>query len=535
MPDPAYDAFVSYRRSDGAAVARWIRREVEGFRAPAKLAKAAGRKLKVYLDTAYERATADFFENAIRPALLASRHLVVVATPDAVASRGAADWVEREVSEFLAGPNPGNVIAVRGAGAFDDPLPARLTERFPNIEILDLRGASLTWFLNPFAAPRLAAEKIKLVAPLLDVAADEMPILRQEEERRQELRLGVAAGATTGVLVAVSALAIYAIQNQWRAERALESSLFAIGRAVNATAGSLPREGDYGQVRSQILNQTCDVIDTLAAEGMGAPRIRERVTCLIERAHGHEAQNEFAIARPLLLSAVEQARKAWAPARDQDAFYALAEAQEAWAAFLQRRKALAEADAAFATALTDIDAMIAHDGRSASLWSTKGRTHRLFAALLNDKGDKKRMAKSCDDAVTAYERAQSFAPDKTDAALMNTSLGEALLESAAAHDAVGDRQGTRTALERLVKARDEAWREEKVELQIEAARAYLFLADALLALNEREKASAASVEGGKRVTRAQALGALTAAQANELAELTRFAARVAQTSSGANQ
>ncbi len=36
-------------------------------------------------------------------------------------------------------------MAIRGAGAFDDPLPADLIKRFPRIEIVDLRGAGRQW------------------------------------------------------------------------------------------------------------------------------------------------------------------------------------------------------------------------------------------------------------------------------------------------------------------------------------------------------------------------------------------------------
>ena len=100
---------------------------------------------------------------------------------------GADDWIEREVRDFFEGPNGRNVIAVRGAGEFELPLPADLRQRFPNIEIIDLRGASRIWFLNPTRAARLASEKLKLVAPLLGIPPEEMPRLRQEEEKRQAL------------------------------------------------------------------------------------------------------------------------------------------------------------------------------------------------------------------------------------------------------------------------------------------------------------------------------------------------------------
>src|SRR5271169_4365760 len=79
-----YDAFVSYRRSDGENTARWLRRELQAFRPSRSLRDRLPQHLRIYLDTAYERGATDFFENTIKPALLASRWLIVVATPDAV-------------------------------------------------------------------------------------------------------------------------------------------------------------------------------------------------------------------------------------------------------------------------------------------------------------------------------------------------------------------------------------------------------------------------------------------------------------------
>jgi hypothetical protein len=90
-----YDAFISYRRSDGMAVARWLRPALVGYRLPKAFRGKYGSKLSVYLDTAYERATSDFYQLNIKPALLSSRFLIVVATPDATRRPGGMeDWIE---------------------------------------------------------------------------------------------------------------------------------------------------------------------------------------------------------------------------------------------------------------------------------------------------------------------------------------------------------------------------------------------------------------------------------------------------------
>ena len=104
MSQLEYDAFVSYRRSDGNKVARWLRRELQAFRLPGSLGGRFNRQLRVYLDTAYERGPSDFYELNIKPAVLSSRFLLVVATPDALGRLGGEDWIVREVSDFVAGP-----------------------------------------------------------------------------------------------------------------------------------------------------------------------------------------------------------------------------------------------------------------------------------------------------------------------------------------------------------------------------------------------------------------------------------------------
>ena len=114
MVEFLYDAFISYRRSDGGATARWLRRQLEAFRPRRALRDRLPRQLRVYMDTAYERGATDFFDNTIRPALLASHFLIVVATPDAVLRpSGQDDWIKREIDEFTQGPNGENTARAR--------------------------------------------------------------------------------------------------------------------------------------------------------------------------------------------------------------------------------------------------------------------------------------------------------------------------------------------------------------------------------------------------------------------------------------
>ena len=243
--------------SDGSAFARRLRRLLQDFRAPRPLRDRQAWPLKIYLDTIYEQATNDFFERMTLPALLASRHLIVVATPDAV-DRGADrnDWMRREIDAFEQGPNSSNIFAVLAVDVPGNVLPGDLERRYPNIEIIDLRGLGPLSFLNPAKAARLSDETVKLLAPLSGFGLDDMPALRREEERRQQVKLGLSAGSATTLVVAVAGLALLAFESRNRAVDALSRSLFATDRVIQSVSGSLPA----GEARSQLLGSTCDLL-----------------------------------------------------------------------------------------------------------------------------------------------------------------------------------------------------------------------------------------------------------------------------------
>ncbi len=69
MNSRPYDLFIAYRRRDGSDLAKYLRLRLQSFRLsdeviqglPLTDQERARRKLKVYLDVAYERATDDFF------------------------------------------------------------------------------------------------------------------------------------------------------------------------------------------------------------------------------------------------------------------------------------------------------------------------------------------------------------------------------------------------------------------------------------------------------------------------------------------
>lgn len=383
-----YDAFISYRRSDGAKVARWARRELETFRVPRSLRSRFGRKLRIYLDTAYESGTSDFYQQNIKPALLASRFLLIVATPAAMRRAGGAeDWIEREVTDFMSGPNGNNVIAIRGAGEFDAPLPADLGLRFPNIEIIDLRGAGRLWFLHPTRAARLASEKLKLAAPLLGLPAQEMPRLRQEEEVGQQTRLGAAAGALLGVFVAVSGLSVFALQSRYQAIRAAEDSMFAAGGMALQAASLDPRNAAATErTRHLMINQGCDLVDKFRPGTVSEPLIAEIVMCHHERALAHERLGENPTADRLFAAAIELADARYRRLGRMDAALRLLEARQAYAEYLVRQDDAAAAKAQYQAMLSDVRRFEEPHQRRKELAQWAAEAQRQIAAIESEGG-----------------------------------------------------------------------------------------------------------------------------------------------------
>src|SRR5581483_1914306 len=245
-----YDAFISYRRSDGAIIASWLRRRLQEYILPTKIAQGR-KKLRIYLDTAFERANEDFWANNIEPALRNSRYLVVVATPATLRRRadGEQNWVEREIEVFLNLPQGRNILAVRAKGEFDGELPARLMQRFPQITIVDVREFSR--LIDGFHIRSSLREHIlTILGTLHNIESQEMPELRMEDAhnaRRAATRLAATALA---LFLLISGLAIAAMiqRNAARDERNVAQS--EAKRADN-NAGEAKREAKLAEDNAQ--------------------------------------------------------------------------------------------------------------------------------------------------------------------------------------------------------------------------------------------------------------------------------------------
>jgi hypothetical protein len=290
---PVYDAFISYRRSDGTRAARRLRQMLNAYRLPKGLKAGRPGRLNIFLDTVYERGASDFYEKTIVPALKASRYLLVVATPDAVQRPKGDDWIAREVADFSAGENSGNVIVVRALGEFTDRLPADIGERYPHVQVVDMRDHSWLSHLMPQRAVRLADEKLKIVAPLFDVALEDMPLLKREEERQQMRRLGSASGGTIAVVVAVAGLSLYALQSQWQGQQALIQSLRVIQDAIYGLIEQYSADEALRSPSRELVLQSCDVANRLATLSGQAVLPEVDLACSVEEGLAIGISNRF--------------------------------------------------------------------------------------------------------------------------------------------------------------------------------------------------------------------------------------------------
>lgn len=292
----AFDAFISYRRSDGAKAARRLRQKLQRYDIRKRLKHLRRKKLHVFLDTVYERGADDFYERNIQPALLASRRLIVLATPDAVLRPGADDWIQREINDFRLHRGAENILVVRAAGDFLAELPGDLNATAPNIQIIDLRHDGFWSALSPLRSSRLVDEWIKLAAPLFNVPTKDMPRLRREQERAQQRALAITGGALAGAAAFAAALSWYALSQQRVAQQTLDNSLFAASRVIETASGLVLPDENADQKRSMLMT-ACDLFDNLADEAARARFEIDVLNCDIDRVSALIDSDEFDRAR----------------------------------------------------------------------------------------------------------------------------------------------------------------------------------------------------------------------------------------------
>jgi tetratricopeptide (TPR) repeat protein len=233
-----------------------------------------------------------------------------------------------------------------------------------------------------------------------------MPILRQEEERLQQGRLGGTVGATLGVLFAVSGLSIFSLESRNQAVRALEDSMFATGSMVVLSKGieAGANEAD-ARVKRLLINQGCDLIDNLSSSSGREPQIEELVTCRLERAKARENLNEQTDARTAYDQAILLATRRYERTSRADAGEAMIEARQALAQYLVRQDDPPGAEAEYSRLVDDARRLGNAHAANAQFPLAEGEALEGIADLSVGRGDGVVAAESFERAADAIDRA----------------------------------------------------------------------------------------------------------------------------------
>ena len=115
----------------------WLFRSLRRIRTSDPCKPGRNRRIRVYLDRIHETATPDLWERDIRPRLHSARWLIVLNSPGAHDAR--ANWMYREIAEFLILPQGANVIIAAASGDLMGQLPRPLGSgpAIPKVAICD--------------------------------------------------------------------------------------------------------------------------------------------------------------------------------------------------------------------------------------------------------------------------------------------------------------------------------------------------------------------------------------------------------------
>jgi YD repeat-containing protein len=204
-----YDAFISYRHVDrDLKWAEWLIDALERYRVPKALQKRGlpKRLRKIFRDQNEFSASADI-NDQVKEALATSRFLIVICSAFTPRSR----WVNREIEIFNELGRGDQVLALLTEGEPDEAFPAQMLERYRQAIGPDGGVHAVREHIEPLAAdvrPQPGISKarqkrlalIRLVAPILGVAFDDLQ--QRERERRRAQRLTWTSMAAVFILLA---------------------------------------------------------------------------------------------------------------------------------------------------------------------------------------------------------------------------------------------------------------------------------------------------------------------------------------------
>ena len=189
----------------------------------------------------------------------------------------------REIREFrrLDNPNRDRIVLVTVGIAPDQPLPGGLDANLSRVERIALDDLTGRWALLRSGARRALQDRIdRLAAAGYRVRMEDMPIIRQESERRAEARRRRVAVTSLAAIAVLAAALVYAIGQTVEARRAQyetatsQSNLNASRAGAFALLASGAAARDEHAVALRLLTNAnmAAWVPQVAAENLAAPR-----------------------------------------------------------------------------------------------------------------------------------------------------------------------------------------------------------------------------------------------------------------------
>ena len=295
--------FISYRRRDGLAMARWLRDRITNFNPPPELrtkiakmdAEVGGKQNRVFFDMSYQKPNVDFWDEHIAASLCRSRTLILLQTPSVFErlDDGEANWCEREIETFLKYyGDPSRILVVMAPNAPIDRFPAPLEKISARWDWVDLRFFSESTWSRFRHGNHYDPLLSKILAKIYDISDGDLPLLNREFEKgraRVRRALTMAAGAA---FVSLSGLTTWAFIER---NKAAEAEKIAIRE----------RDSAIVQRNAALVAQSRFLAKT--ADGFSADGSARAAIAILREALPDPADNRI---RPLVDEAVSSAYKA---------------------------------------------------------------------------------------------------------------------------------------------------------------------------------------------------------------------------------
>lgn len=295
-----YDAFISYSHRKDKPIAQALQSVVQSIGKP----WWGRRALRIFRDDSSLAATPHLWPD-IAAALDRSRHLVLLASPEAAASH----WVNKEVEHFLARKGPAGMLIALTAGRLvwnepartfemgdGFPLPPALSGRFEAepkwVDLTAYReGGSRASKRNPDFLTRAA----DLAAAIHGVPKED---LLSDELRQQRRALATAWGAAA-CLAALGLVSVWQTGQAKRERERVELVLAEGTRTANNLVLDLSQRfsGQKGipkQFVVDVLGEAQSLVSQLAKSGGERPELMEaQATALLELSKAMRSQGNL--------------------------------------------------------------------------------------------------------------------------------------------------------------------------------------------------------------------------------------------------